>query len=456
MDASPGELAALDKDVERLLLIVDDNPDDRFSYRRLLGKQPGLRLRTAESESGEDGLIQAAALKPAAILLDYHLPDLNGLEFLQRLRAVNEEVAVVMLTGLDDSTTSVTAIKGGADDYLVKGRIEGETLVRALRNAITSRELQADLRQKQQRLELFYRLIDASSEVLFVVRMPQRQLIEINEAAVRALGYRRSEMLSPGFDLVRALPNFEENWQLVQRSGGERRFDSEGRRADGRRIPLEISGRRMQVGQAEYFVAVARDVTERRAFEAQLRRLTLQDGLTGVDNRRAFDERLAEEFARAMRNETPLGLLMVDIDHFKAYNDAVGHLAGDECLRRVAQTLQVSLRRPTDFVARYGGEEFAVVLADSPPATTLATARFLLERLRGEHLPHPANTVSPWVTASIGAAALTPRQGDSALDLVARADRQLYRAKAEGRNRALIDPPVDSDLDSETDPAVDR
>ncbi|WP_298231844.1 diguanylate cyclase [uncultured Azohydromonas sp.] len=167
----------------------------------------------------------------------------------------------------------------------------------------------------------------------------------------------------------------------------------------------------------------------------QLRRLALVDGLTGVYNRRHFDEQLVLEWRRAQREGSTLSLLIADIDHFKAFNDRFGHQAGDDCLRRVAQQLQAGLRRPGDLVARWGGEEFACIL----PRTEAAGARHLAHQLgagvRALALAHPDSPPGV-VTLSLGVATARPQLMDDAAALFARADAQLYRAKSEGRARA--------------------
>lgn len=171
-----------------------------------------------------------------------------------------------------------------------------------------------------------------------------------------------------------------------------------------------------------------------------LARLAAQDGLTGIANRRAFDHALENEWRRATRDVTPLGLVMVDVDHFKRFNDANGHPAGDDCLRRIARMLADTLSRPGDLAARYGGEEFALLLPATDPKGTLALAekvRAAIERLA---IPHGDSSAGPVVTVSAGAASLVPARGGNAEALVAAADRALYAAKNGGRNRAVATP----------------
>jgi len=167
----------------------------------------------------------------------------------------------------------------------------------------------------------------------------------------------------------------------------------------------------------------------------ELEALATQDGLTGLTNRRILDTRLEEEWRRCIRSRTPLSLMMIDIDFFKPYNDTYGHQKGDECLKRVAQELELSFQRSGECVARYGGEEFAVVLPDTSAEEASRAATRFLKNLEALRIPHESSTVGQWVTASIGISTENPSTGVPLAALVLHADRALYRAKNAGRNR---------------------
>jgi len=184
------------------------------------------------------------------------------------------------------------------------------------------------------------------------------------------------------------------------------------------------------------------DITEqKRAEEAleesnrKLELLSVTDGLTGIANRRRFDEVLAQEHARLARTGVVLSLIMLDIDHFKAFNDCYGHVQGDDCLRQVGRVLAGCVIRPADLVARYGGEEFACIL----PETDLYGAVTIAEKIRrGLHacaIPHKGSNVAEYVTASLGVTAVQCGSNESVEDIIARADELLYKAKSSGRNR---------------------
>ncbi len=169
-----------------------------------------------------------------------------------------------------------------------------------------------------------------------------------------------------------------------------------------------------------------------------LQRLSLLDGLTGIPNRRRFDEVLANEWKRAMRSKRPLSLVMIDIDHFKTFNDHYGHVAGDDCLRKVALAMSDILKRPTDVLARYGGEEFAAILPLTECDGAKAIAAAMKAGVIDLAIPHDHSSASSRVTISLGVATLVPMRGTMAAMLVAAADQALYEAKAGGRNRIAV------------------
>ncbi len=163
------------------------------------------------------------------------------------------------------------------------------------------------------------------------------------------------------------------------------------------------------------------------------------DALTGAANRRAFDEFLTQSWQRCQAEGKALALLMVDVDHFKAYNDRYGHQAGDHCLQTVAQAIGHGLRRPVDLLARWGGEEFAVLLTDANAASATPVAERIRQAVEACALPHAGSSCATVVTVSIGLATMRPGDGDQPAALLRMADQRLYRAKTEGRNRIGAD-----------------
>ncbi|WP_280359511.1 diguanylate cyclase [Pseudomonas sp. BN606] len=174
----------------------------------------------------------------------------------------------------------------------------------------------------------------------------------------------------------------------------------------------------------------------------RLRNLATLDGLTGIPNRRAFDQRLAAAWNQSCRDAGWLGLILIDIDYFKRFNDHYGHLMGDECLRRVAAALENAIRRPFDMVARYGGEEFICILPGTNLNGAATVATQLAASVRDMQIPHAQSAVADSVTISQGVVSLMPVIGQDPTQLVSLADKALYKAKEDGRARFSLGEPV--------------
>jgi diguanylate cyclase (GGDEF)-like protein len=198
----------------------------------------------------------------------------------------------------------------------------------------------------------------------------------------------------------------------------------------------------LEDGRPRRLVGTIQDTTERMLVQLELQRangqlaeMSMTDGLTGVANRRHFDQAMAGEWPRSIRQQLPVALLMIDIDYFKAYNDALGHQGGDACLRDVAHILARCAWRPGELLARYGGEEFCILLPGSTLDDAKVVAQRCLDRLAQAGIPHPASPSSQWLTISIGVASGVPAVGSLPDALLERSDAALYRAKRGGRAR---------------------
>ncbi|WP_324806257.1 sensor domain-containing diguanylate cyclase [Sphingomonas sp. LY29] len=195
-------------------------------------------------------------------------------------------------------------------------------------------------------------------------------------------------------------------------------------------------------GEVDSLVGFMFDITERKRSEEQLlemqkklEAMSFEDGLTGAANRRLFDSRLDVEFESARRSGQPITLIMLDLDHFKQFNDHYGHLEGDQCLTRVAAAMKQLGRRRRDVVARYGGEEFVILLPGTDAQAGQAMADRCQKLIAGLAIPHAASPCNAMVTASIGVGTIVPSATIAATDFVDAVDRLLYTAKQNGRNR---------------------
>ena len=206
--------------------------------------------------------------------------------------------------------------------------------------------------------------------------------------------------------------------------------------AESRWFMMRVS-RLALTGQPLYVIS-HQNITERKLAEIEAMNLSRIDGLTGTANRRHFDEHLQSEWKRCERMQLPLSLILLDIDHFKLFNDSYGHIAGDQCLQEIGRILQMFGKRPGDISARYGGEEFAVVLSNTPQNDVSQIARRLLEAIRNRNIPFTSSPVCPFVTVSMGVATISPNKNLETSTLVAIADTSMYAAKKNGRNRIVV------------------
>ncbi len=194
------------------------------------------------------------------------------------------------------------------------------------------------------------------------------------------------------------------------------------------RLKKEIEQRKRQTQKLMQATRELKEANQR------LRLMSFHDALTGLHNRRYFDEFLEKEFARAKRNQRPIAMIMIDIDYFKPYNDYFGHQAGDECLKQIAAAFAKVVHRSHDLVARYGGEEFAVVLPETDQSGVMAVAQVLRQSVLDLQIEHPDSPFGV-VTISEGAVAQVPRLEDTVEQLIKAADAAMYRAKKSGRNQ---------------------
>jgi two-component system chemotaxis family response regulator WspR len=184
----------------------------------------------------------------------------------------------------------------------------------------------------------------------------------------------------------------------------------------------------------EAFRALEESRTKLAEANRTLQKLSSLDGLTGIANRRSFDETLNKEWKRAMRNGKSVSLIMLDIDFFKLYNDHYGHQGGDDCLKKVANGLDEVIHRESDFLARYGGEEFSAILPDTDLQGSINVAEAMRAGIESMELEHAKSKVSDYVSVSVGASSVIPLQGMEPEILISAADQALYKAKEDGRN----------------------
>ena len=315
----------------------------------------------------------------------------------------------------------------------------GAVLVRQLQRG---QRMSAALVEKEAHFRL---LAESSSDMVTRIGLDER-LRYVSPSSTRVVGWRPAQLIgTPALAGVNPedLPHVQAVVDMMKRGDKEEaRLTYRNAHRGKSEIWLESTLRvtRKVDGEVDGVVAISRDITAQKELETRLETLATEDSLTGLANRRHFDQSLKDEWARAYRDRSPLALLMIDVDHFKAYNDEYGHPAGDECLRVVGKTLASEAQRTSDLAARYGGEEFAVLLPNTDAAGCARIGERIRLASRAARLVHASNPGSGCVTVSVGGAVCRPALERTAgtATLIDAADRALYAAKQGGRDRMVM------------------
>ena len=349
----------------------------------------------------------------------------------------------------------VVIVAHGLDEVLTDWRSDGWLHLiisagAALALGLLGWRFAGEIRIRQRATRRYHLLAENSSDTIVCVGLDGRQSY-VSPSFTRLTGWSVAEGME--YEL-QGLIHPEDREELlavgarlragaVQATGRLRHL-----RKDGSYVWVEICIRMVErLGdEGMQFVANIRDITERKIAEDQIMALNRElavlantDGLTGLANRRRFDEALGQEWDRAARERKPLSLLMIDVDRFKLYNDQYGHQRGDQCLHAVAAAIAGLVHRPGDLAARYGGEEIALLLPSTSAAGAIELAAQLCRAIEAKAIAHEANMPGRVVTVSIGAATMSPttEHPAGARALIAAADAALYEAKRDGRNRAV-------------------
>lgn len=436
METEP-EFEALQPTGEKILL-VDDTSDNLYLLEKFLVPQ-GYTVFYAMS--GKKALQLAEQLLPDLILLDVMMPGMDGFETCKRVKSHPglRDIPVIFVTGRTEVKALAKAFEAGGVDYITKP-VKRQEVVSRVRTHLQLQHLYRErermivaLDEHKSRLQA---VIDHIDEGIFTSDM-DGVIESVNLQVSKLSGYPDRELIGQSFTRLLDRPfsqQYREDMGAVLQN--DKSQEIVGLHRDGSTYPLAFFLRQIDVAKP-LLVGVMRDITLEKQYQDNLQRLSETDSLTGVANRRKFENILKEKWGLAARKRHFLSIIMLDVDHFKRFNDSFGHPRGDRCLIMIAEAINRVVKRTPGMVARYGGEEF-VVLAEGDPEQARKTGHRIIREVERLAIPHVPETGNDRVTVSLGIASLKPAFETKAGELLQRADSALYRAKQEGRNRLQV------------------
>jgi diguanylate cyclase (GGDEF)-like protein/PAS domain S-box-containing protein len=421
------------------VLLVEGNPAEARLLQEMVSASGKQDLALSPCRSLAEAFTELESGATDCILLDLSLPDLSGLDGMNRLRETFPDLPIIILAGLNDEELALEVLSAGAQDFLVKGSIDGDGVKRAVRYAIERKAAESELARLGRQNEM---ILDSAGEG--ICGLDSSGIVTFaNPAAARLLSCARDELLGSSFhDVVHPNGPVSDGHgaadcpiQVSVAGGVSHQTDGESfSRCDASVFPVEYSITPYSADPSQGAVVTFKDITQRKRAEQQLQYLADHDVLTGLYNRRRFGEELAQQIAICQRLDVNSALLVLDIDNFKFINDALGHQAGDELIRSLASQLKGRVRR-TDIASRLGGDEFALLLTGTSTEDALELAEELLAMVRSNRVLARDKPVQ--VTTSIGIAMLDD-QNLSAEQLLLEADVAMYEAKGSGRDRVVL------------------
>jgi two-component system, cell cycle response regulator len=480
------------------ILVVDDTPANLGLLFKILGKN-GYKIRPVTS--GQAALEVALNSPPDLILLDILMPDMSGYEVCQKLKMNSQtrEIPIIFLSALSEGLDKAKAFQMGAADYVTKpfqvqeilARVNNQIMIisqkqQLEREILQRQQTEAALRSQYQREQTLNRIIQAmrnsldltaifSTTATGIGNIVEAKWVGIMQYSSNQETWQLVEQYLPGGSSL-TLPKTElfptdnfldeqiEQLQAFCLDRVNQATDSLYLLEQYSKVCLPIPiyfneniwgslciVRQQSCPWTESDLQLVKVITDQLAIAIQqsqlyqqleqankeLERLAHLDGLTHVANRRKLDQALQKEWRRLQREQSSLSLILCDIDYFKGYNDALGHLAGDSCLQKVASTISHCIKRPADLVARYGGDEFAVLLPNTNLTGAMQVAELIRVEIQKLKIPSPQSQSDGYVTLSLGVSSLIPTPETLPEDLVTLADRALYQAKKQGRDGAF-------------------
>ena len=438
------------KDPERdKIMVLDDEP----SILDIMGQHLSDSIyEVTLVDSPFDALKALETQRYSLLITDLKMPQMHGIEVLERAKRLDEDLAVIVVTALMDIQNAIDAMRAGAYDYLLKPFNLAE-ITFSVEKALRSRYLVIENRRYRHELEDRVRIateeiartnreLKATKEYLenllhssidAILTIDRQGFINyVNQGAAKMLGRPTEDIMARPFDNFLAGGRDEATYlqRMLEATPEIQNYETEVLMLDDSHLPISmsISAVKTPDGSWDNYLAICKDITAQKNVEATLKEESIKDGLTGLYNQRYFFDRLESEIERARRQGHPLSLLLFDVDQFKSYNDTHGHLEGDRVLRTIGQVVLECTREHVDIGFRYGGDEFTVILPEAREEPALLIAERIRVTFEQKHFDQ--------LTLSVGL--MTYKVGQTARSFIHFVDKIMYSAKRSGGNRVYI------------------
>ena len=425
----------MSQEQQATILIIDDMPANLKYLQEVLQSN---KYNVHAAPNGRLGLQAAFSEPPDLVLLDIKMPEMDGYEVCTQLKAnkATSDIPVIFLSALDETLDKVKAFELGAVDYVTKP-FEPVELLQRIKVQIQLSTVQQQRAELNDALKQQMRIVDRYVPTL--TADANGRITRVSEAYCKLCGYSKDELIGEDCGITHD-PDFSQTvcgeLMATIHQGQPWAGELRGLKKDGSRYWARINAT-PQYSEDDTIIGhtcIEQDITDHKHVE----QLSITDELTGLYNRRKFNVDIAKELNCAGRDHKNLALLMMDIDHFKRYNDTYGHHEGDRVLQAIGQTLRQTFLRAGDLSFRLGGEEFGVIISCPQVADFTSMAEQIRANIQALGIPHAHNTAASVVTTSIGMAIVPEGDSKSPKVLYRAADEALYCAKQAGRNRVEI------------------
>ena len=417
---------------KKVVLIVDDEPANINLVAEILHNLYEIRIAT----NGMTALSMIEKAKPDLILLDINMPQMNGYEVAAKLKSSQEttNIPFIFLTGKSDAQSIVEGFKHGAVDYISKPFSKEELLAR-VETHLKLNELQTSLNDTVNELASYVEIMDQN--INFSATDLKGAITNVSSAFCKVCGFTKEELISKNHNIVKHedMPKeiYEDLWKTISQDlvwTGELK----NKKKDGTSYWVEITiypDFDKTSGEKIGYSSIRHDISDKKRIEE----ISIHDELTNLYNRRHFNKVLHDELNRAKRDKKLLSFMMIDVDNFKLYNDNYGHQEGDNVLFEIANVLNNYCKRAGDFAFRLGGEEFGILFSELTKEESKIYADAIREAVEDLKIPHEKNSISSFVTISVGLLSISPDEKITEDEIYKKADDLLYKAKESGRNR---------------------